>query len=212
VLLLLPQYYVDLPLHSKKQIKNGIVALWEINETKEELLKMIPSLWLKNLDIDKLSRHNLAARVLANTVCPEFDILEKDEYGKPYFESSACKISLTHAGNYAGFMQKEGGDCGIDMEQVTDRVRRIVSKFVRDDEQDFLKHDLNGMYLLWCAKEALYKYYGLKALDFKENMWVEYEELKNTGSLLGHIKKGDYYKQVNFDYQFFSEYLLVHTN
>ncbi|MEY2924927.1 MAG: hypothetical protein RLZZ337_1475 [Bacteroidota bacterium] len=173
---------------------------------------MLPKSWLNQIDIDKLSAHNLAARVLANTVCPEFDILEKDEYGKPYFESAHFKISLTHAGKYAGFMQKESDDCGLDMEQITDRVRRIVTKFVREDENEFLQHDLQGMYLLWCAKEALYKYYGLKSLDFKEHMKVEYQPLKSNGSLFGHIQKGDYNKQVHFDYQFFEEYLLVHTN
>ena len=96
---------------------------------------MLPNSWLKNLDVDKLRPHNLAARVLAHTVCPGFDILEKDEYGKPFFESTAHKISITHAGNYAGFQLKEGDDCGIDMEHITHRIERIVSKFIREDEK-----------------------------------------------------------------------------
>lgn len=173
---------------------------------------MLPASWLKNIEIEKLSKHNLAARVLANTVCPEFDILEKDEYGKPYFESASFKISLTHAGKFAGFMQKENDDCGMDMEQITERVRRIVSKFIRPDEEEFLQHDINGMYLLWCAKETLYKYYGLKSLDFKEHLKVDYQKLTNKGTLNGHILKGDYYKELSFDYEFFDEYLLTHTN
>ena len=200
-----------MPLYSKKQINNGIVALWDIKETKEELLEMIPNNWLKNLDVEKLSTHNLAARVLANSVCPDFDILEKDEYGKPYFESSEHKISITHAGEFAAFQFKEIEDCGIDMEQITNRIERIVSKFIREDEQDFLQHHHNGMYAVWCAKEALYKYYGLKSLDFKEHLKLEYQPLQKQGILKGYIEKDDYYKELDLSYEFFDEYLLIHT-
>ncbi|MBT8326707.1 MAG: 4'-phosphopantetheinyl transferase superfamily protein [Bacteroidia bacterium] len=200
-----------MPLYSKKQINNGIVALWDIKESKDELLEMVPSNWLRNLAINKLSRHNLAARVLANTVCPDFDILEKDKYGKPYFESSEHKISITHAGNFAAFQFKEKEDCGIDMEQITNRIERIVPKFMREDEKEYLKHNYNGMYAVWCAKEALYKYYGLKSLDFRDHLKLEYKPLKDSGILKGYIKKEEYYKELELSYEFFDEYLLIHT-
>ena len=201
-----------MPLHSKKHIKNGIVALWEINESKEELTALLPKSWLRNIDLDRVSRHNLAARVLAHTVCPEFDILEKDEYGKPYFESASRKISLTHAGDFAGFMYKEHEDCGIDMEKISSRIRKIGPRFIREDEQDFQKAGLEGMYLVWCAKEALYKYYGLKGLDFRDHMKLEFNALGESGELIGNISKGEYQQQVKINYQFFEEYLIVYTN
>lgn len=172
---------------------------------------MLPASWQANLDLDKVSTHNLAARVLARTVCPDFDILEKDEYGKPYFESEDHKISITHAGDYAGFMLTEKRDCGIDMEKLTDRVRRIVSKFVRPDEEEYLEQDLRGMYAIWCAKEAMYKYYGLKALDFREHMKLNTALLDTQGTLLGSIHKGEYWQHLELEYEFFDDYLLIHT-
>ena len=81
-----------------------MVALWRIEETKEELFNLLPEDWKAKLDIYSMSKHNVAARVLAHTVCPDFDIIEKDEYGKPYFVSKDYPISITHAGEYAGFM------------------------------------------------------------------------------------------------------------
>ena len=172
---------------------------------------MLPSAWLPALELDKLSQHNLAARVLANTVCPDFNILEKDEYGKPYFDSADYKISISHSGEYAAFMYCETEDCGIDMEQITTRVERIVSKFFREDEKEYLEHNLSGMYMVWCAKEALYKYYGLKSLDFRDHMKIDYAPIEQSGRIQGHIKKGDYEKTVQLDYEFFNEYLLVNT-
>lgn len=172
---------------------------------------MLPKSWLRNLEVDKLGAHNLAARVLANTVCPDFDILEKDQYGKPFFESVDHKISITHSGEFAAFMYNEKNECGIDMEQITSRVERIVKKFFRKDEEDYLQHQLSGMYLVWCAKEALYKYYGLKALDFRDHLRVEYAPLTDHGKVYGHIDKGHYSETVALEYQFFNEYLLVYT-
>lgn len=172
---------------------------------------MLPLSWQANLDLERVSRHNLAARVLAHTVCPGFDILEKDEYGKPYFDSEDHKISITHAGDYAGFMLTKKRDCGLDMEQITGRIRRIAKKFIREDEEAFLEQDLKGMYAIWCAKEAMYKYYGLKSLDFKEHMKLHPSELKIQGTLSGIIHKKEYMKELDLDYEFFDDYLLIHT-
>jgi phosphopantetheinyl transferase len=199
------------PLHTKKHIKNGIVALWHITENKEQLQAMLPQTWLDKLDLSKVSTHNLAARVLAHYVSPDFAPLEKDAYGKPYFDSEDHKISITHAGEYAAFIQTEKRECGIDMEEITERVRRIQSKFVREDEEPFLAEDLKGLFAVWCAKETMYKYYGLKALDFKNNMKLDYQKLAEKGTLTGHIFKDDYKVSLELDYEFFDNYLILHT-
>ena len=200
-----------MPLYTKKHIKNGKVALWHITETKEELTSLLPLSWQANLDMDNGSVHNIAARVLAHTVCPDFDILEKDEYGKPYFDSEDHKISITHSGKFAGFMYTKERDCGLDMEEITERVRRIQSKFVREDEAAFLADDLRGLYILWCAKEAMYKHYGLKSLDFKKHMKLDYQKLTETGKLIGHIVKDEYSRTLELEYSFFDNYLILHT-
>ena len=201
-----------MPLYSNKHTNNRIVALWHISESKEELEEMLPKSWLEKLDLARVRKHNLAARVLAHTVCPDFDILEKDEYGKPYFESTTHKISLSHAGDYAAFQLNENDECGIDMEKITHRIKRIKDKFMREDEHPFLDFGLRGMYLVWCAKEALYKYYGLKALDFKQHMKIDFTPLdQESGSFTGHIGKDDYQKTLKLDYTFFDDYLMVNT-
>ncbi|MFY0644842.1 MAG: 4'-phosphopantetheinyl transferase superfamily protein [Bacteroidia bacterium] len=200
-----------MPLHSKEQLKHGIVALWEITESFDQLRLQVPESWLEGVNLLKLSKHNLAARALANTVCPGFKLLEKDEFGKPYFESAEYQISISHAGKYAAFMLHREGDCGIDMEKITDRIIPITSKFIREDEQAFAELGLRGMFMVWCAKEALYKLYGRKALDFKTHLKVHFQEMKESGILHGEINKGDYQKKVDLQYRFIEDYLIVHT-
>jgi len=65
--------------------------------------------------------------------------------------------------------------------------------------------------MVWCAKEAMYKYYGLKALDFKANLQLQFEPFDQEGTLQGIISKNEYKKAMNLHYQFFDEYLLIHT-
>ena len=68
------------------------------------------------------------------------------------------------------------------------------------------------MYLVWCAKEALYKYYGLKALDFKNNLRVApIDRIKENGSLIGYIDKDEYHSEVQMRYEFIEGYLVVYT-
>lgn len=173
---------------------------------------MIPKRWLNGVDISKLSKHNLAARSLANEVCPGFDHFEKDEFGKPYFDSALYKISITHSGKFAGFLLNEKEECGIDMEQITPRIRPLGSKFIREDESGYKDLGLDGMYLVWCAKEALYKFYGLKALDFKEHLRIEQlETIGSSGSFRGYIEKGKYKREVDLWYEFIEGYLVVYT-
>lgn len=173
---------------------------------------MIPEEWLNGIDTSKLSKHNLAARTLANEVCPGFDILEKDEYGKPYFDSAKHKISITHSGKFAGFLLNEVGECGIDMEQITPRIKPLGSKFIRQDEESYSELGIEGMYMVWCAKEALYKYYGLKALDFKEHLRVEpLDKIEQSGQFKGFIQKESYNRVVDLNYEFIDEYLVVYT-
>ena len=102
-------------------------------------------------------------------------------------------------------------DCGIDMEEITERIQRIQGKFMRPDEEAFLADDLKGLYMLWCAKEAMYKYYGFKALDFKQHIKLDYAPLQENGTLIGHIHKDDYLRTIELEYSFFDNYLILHT-
>jgi hypothetical protein len=65
--------------------------------------------------------------------------------------------------------------------------------------------------MVWCAKEALYKYYGLKALDFKAHLKLQFEPFEKEGNLKGIISKNEYKITMDLHYQFFDEYLLIHT-
>lgn len=70
-------------------------------------------------------------------------------------------------------------EVGIDIEHVCDRVEKIASRFMRDDE-----HANNIMSLLihWCAKETIYKLFSSDHLVAKE-IKVESDTFSNVTNL-----------------------------
>jgi phosphopantetheinyl transferase (holo-ACP synthase) len=74
---------------------------------------------------------------------------------------------------------------GVDIELITPRINRVAEKFLNEGEMHFFNEDyvlfleqwgMKGrmqqefLTLIWSAKEALFKWYGLGELDFKRHM------------------------------------------
>ena len=96
---------------------------------------------------------------------------------KPYLADEKYHFSISHCGEYAAVIASTSNRVGIDIEVVTPRIYNIVHKFVNDNEKVCLQEweSLTQLHLqlttiLWSAKEALYKWYGLGQVDFSEHM------------------------------------------
>jgi len=99
-----------------------------------------------------------------------------DEAGKPYLAGRNWHISVTHTDRFAGVILSKKVRVGIDMEKIRPRIEKVKEKFLSDEELDALAEDFRLDYLTlgWCAKEALYKLYGYRSMDFRENMRLEF--------------------------------------
>jgi 4'-phosphopantetheinyl transferase len=64
---------------------------------------------------------------------------------------------------------------GIDIERMRPRIEKVRERFLHTEESASINKDkvLEQLTLAWCAKEALYKLYGQRNLDFRENIRVE---------------------------------------
>lgn len=175
-------------------------------------MDLLPSDWRSRIDIEKAGLHNIAARVLAHQISPTLSIVEKDQNGKPYFETSKKCLSLSHSYDFAAVLISEKKKCGIDIEKISARVEKIKTKFMRQDEAEFENLGLIGLYLVWCGKEALYKYYALKKLDFRQHLRVSMVEKNgNEGLLMGEISKGAFYEKVLMKFNIIEDYIMVYT-
>jgi phosphopantetheinyl transferase len=81
---------------------------------------------------------------------------------------------------------------GIDIEQVHPRLHKVAHKFMnpREGGAEVEKLSTDHLCLHWCAKEALYKLYGRRNLDFREHIQVLQPPVGHQGDFRGRIRTG----------------------
>ena len=91
------------------------------------------------------------------------------ENGSPVISSPSTfsgpipSISISHSGNYAVGMAADAASCGIDIQQISEKTKRVADKFCTSDELVLLSNyaknisKLEQLNLLCSAKEALKK-------------------------------------------------------
>jgi phosphopantetheinyl transferase len=132
------------------------------------------------------------------------------EAKKPYFKDSGLFISITHSHAKLAIMVNSKEHTGVDVELIRDKVLNIRHKFLSEREQKFAGNDVEKLTVLWAAKEAIYKAYGLKEIDFAKHMSVE--EFDNTNDLFyGTLQKNEIKQRYLLKKEKHDNYILVYT-
>lgn len=186
-----------------------ILAVWKIEETEEQLLA---SLQLKQHELDiiaslsngKRALHWLGTRVLLRTMLNTADYIDcqMDEHGKPYLVNSEAHISLSHSYDYAAVIIGRDRKVGVDIELIKHKIKSIKHKFLSDIElaQKQIGDNIDGLYVSWCAKEAIYKWHGKKGLEFKQHIHIKPFRLKTEGSLQALVDLPEGTKELAVNY------------
>lgn len=196
----------------------GEWGLWHITETEKWLQENVD---LSPAEAEALSlikgegrrREFLAARMLLHYMSGRSvrGELYKDEAGKPHLRDSIFHVSISHTVNYAAAIAHPN-PCGIDVQRIVPRIRRMADKFVGPGERRQLtrEHELLQLHLIWSAKEAMYKAFGRRQLDFKEHLVVDlgaFSAETNGGSAF--LKKGNIEMLFDLNYRIFDDFVLV---
>ena len=175
------------------------IWVWKIQESTDELAFLTNQ--KTNLKSEIKKKEFYASRVLIEKMCEKLNILfkgvKKDNYGKPSLSKSNYHISLSHKFPYVAviFDKKK---CGVDIEKIDNRVRKIKSKFLSDEENLVVGESLKELVKYWSMKETAYKVNGntipLKSIEIKEKINNKYTCLINgkiiemtTEEIDGHI-------------------------
>lgn len=194
---------------NKKIDDQSVLAVWKIEETEEQLLS---SLQLKQHELDiiqslsagKRAIHWLSTRVLLRTMLNTADYIDcqMDEHGKPFLVNSDTHISLSHSYDYASVIISKDKKVGVDIELIKMKIKSIKHKFLSDVElaQKQIGDNTNGLYVCWCAKEAIYKWHGKKGLEFKKHIHIKPFKLKDEGSLQALVELPDGTRELTVNY------------
>jgi len=166
--------------------------------TKIAVLKIIKKIYYKSLlenEINELSKIKneqrkqefITVRIIRNHLFGKKKILY-NEFGAPYIENSKSYISISHNNEYAVIAWSDDHHVGVDIEKEDRDISMIEKKFISNNEEKLLEIDDKNENTLkiWCIKEALYKLYQKKELDFLNDLNCD---KVNTDIWKGSIKK-----------------------
>lgn len=167
-----------MPVIYKHEIdEQTTLAVWKIEEQEQEL---IAGLQLKQHELDFIASlnkgkrllHWLSTRLLLRTLLNTSAYIDvrMDDHGKPFLVDSSFHISLSHSYDYAAVMIGRTKSVGVDIERIKPKIQSIKQKFLSPTELGELNLEINSLYICWCAKEAIYKWYGKKGLEFRKHI------------------------------------------
>ncbi len=197
----------------------GEIGLWEINETlsffqRELLLSVEEELAIEEM-FERRKKEWMAGRLLLHKMSgrTERGIPIKDEFGKPHLPQSPYDISLSHSGRFAAAIASPYV-VGIDIQKIVQKLKRIENKFMTPTDLASLseEHYLEHLHVCWGAKEAMYKAYGKKKLEFKEHIIIHpFTFDVSFGQFQGYIKKENVHMTFNLYYKVIENYILVYA-
>ena len=192
------------------------IAIWKTEETLDELCQLL-SIHKSTLPDRAESRQKewLVIRILLKKLLhlDEIPGLEYDENGKPRLADKASAISISHTREFVGVMMSTKKLCGIDLELISPRIEKIAPRFLSEDEKSFITKEklLHYLYVIWGAKEVLFKLYSKGNILFKDNFRIDPFQLEQKGNVNAHIQKEKYTKSYTIHYETIGDLMLTYA-
>lgn len=131
----------------------------------------------------KRQREYVATRILRHSIFG-FKHIHYNAIGAPYIYDEGF-ISVSHSDNLIGIAVNKDFQVGFDIENNSDKAKRLHSKFLNQKERIiFDTEDEVEMTKCWSAKETLYKLAGRNFIDFKKDLLLEKND---SNALIGKI-------------------------
>lgn len=203
-----------------REVYPGVsLGLWQMDETVAELCDLYP--WLMSclpaLDMRYKSegrkKETLAVRVLLHEMllaagCTEAQIskigeIQHNEAGKPLLKG--FHVSVSHTKGFAALIISKNKEVAVDIEYLSDRVKRIAPKFLRRDEK---AADLDSLLVHWCSKETVYKLFSSENLQFQEMRVKPFDAMSDWNCEVENLKSR---KKVVVDFELTMEFVLTYA-
>ena len=193
---------ISMPLNFRTSTHRGELCTWQIDEPEQWFtgrMQLKPAEAAELAQIKGKRRLEwLACRWLTHQILCDLKLSNefhripvlKDAFGKPHLHELPFDVSFSHShGRVAVLLQPVA--CGVDVQYFVPKIQRIAHKFLSVDEAESLDsvHLLEHLHFYWAVKEAVYKAYGRKQLEFREHIMVQPFPYQEAGSTQVEIRK-----------------------
>ncbi|MFP5041125.1 4'-phosphopantetheinyl transferase family protein [Parasediminibacterium sp. JCM 36343] len=191
------------------------LAIWKIEEPEAFFLGYVP---LQNAITHPHKRlQHLAGRYLLQYLFPDFPIhaIQIADTRKPFLQDEQYHFSISHCGDYAAAIVSSSERIGIDIEIKRPTVAKVAHKFLHEEEINGLQaytsepQVLEALTVLWCGKEAIYKWWGNGEVDFRKMIRIDDFTFGNNGVLAGRFIKNGNVFPLSLSYEAFGQLCMV---
>lgn len=163
-----------MPVISEIQTSEGKILIWQVNETAHSLenqchqygLDVPPAMHLES------RRNQVMATALLHRLLFPGTLLNYAPTGKPMVGNDQ-HVSISHSGDIL-VMMKSNYPCGVDIERIHPRIRKVRGKFLSDSELNATTSSSDfRLTQYWTAKEAMFKVYGSDKVFMRSNIFVD---------------------------------------
>jgi phosphopantetheinyl transferase len=172
-----------MPIINKIESEKITILVWEITETLEEIIALGEGINTSNYTSEKRKKEHLVSKLLVNEICPTKTIIY-NEFGAPELNNGK-HISISHSKELVTVIISDTKS-GIDIEKISDKALRIASKFV--SEKNLIKLNKEKATLIWCLKEAIYKWYQKGNVDFIKDIIIPELFAKKNGKVTAYFR------------------------
>ena len=196
-------------------------AIWKIEEDEAYFFDRLVLHESEAAELAKIKGRRrlewLASRYLVHLMVsdePEWDRIPllKDEFGKPHLNDHELHVSFSHSFDFVAVILGKMS-VGIDIQKFVPKITAIARKFMREDEAASLVDEsrLEHLHIYWGAKEALYKCYGRKQLDFRQHILIEPFDYQEVGKTIGAVTKEIFHQKYIVVFEKMENYFLVYS-
>lgn len=200
----------------KEHIDGGLLGIWKMEESREELFLLFPEHALHNaIEYVKKMRSErritewLSTRILLFRLLGEEKTILNRVDGKPFLEDSNVEISISHTKDYVTIFLHDTSPVGIDIEIRSERVRKVADKFISDKEYIDPSQETVHQLLHWSAKESMFKLMEENEIDFKDHLHIHPFIPASNGVITATESKTTSNRTFSIHYEVHPEYVLT---
>ena len=207
-----------MPLYRTYRQDDLWVGVWKVDETVEQLRSMFHQFsiyeeGLARFSHEKRKQEWLAVRVLLKELLGEEKPIVYLPSGKPCLEDGSMHVSFSHTVGYVAVALHPSLEVGVDIEQYGTRVKRVSSRFIREDEKVSIVSgdEIYGLLLHWSAKETMFKLLDDQAVDFIDHLHILPFKQEKAGSFEACEYRSGKGKKFTIHYDTHPDYVLTYA-
>ena len=191
-----------MPIIHRIEKKEVYILVWEITETLDELLYLNGNINTTNYTSEKRKKEHLIRPLMVNKICPTKTIIY-NEFGAPELNNGK-HISISHSKELVSVILSDT-KTGLDIQQISEKSLLLAPKFV--SEKNLIKLNKEKATLIWCIKEAIYKWHQKGGVDFIKDIIIPEFVAKKHGKVIAYFRA----KELNLNYLKINNHYLVYV-